>query len=212
MVHFLYLPWRLGIPRGVYLFLGPLWACVILAIKKGPLLLWRDFGSPNRGIISFKGDLQMSLTSSDCMWKYQQMPEDVYIMTVGTFGWNLTASVPPDKHLGVGLTWIMKGGIQWVCGLLWAHKSQACITYFTVLLNSFTEKTFCIKSLSTSLPEWVALCKFLVSLHCWASGIRILSSFLVSACYSLLIAPFLSMFLFLCGILVKAREFWGTNC
>ena len=62
--------------------------------------------------------------------------------------------------------------------------------YFTVLLSPFTEKTFCIKSHSTSLLELVASCKLLVSLHCWASGIRILSSFLVSPCDSLLIAYF----------------------
>ena len=148
----------------------------------------------------------MSLTFSDWVWKASTHPVKVstdarrYLYPDSVDIWmrsNYQSSSRYVPQCSVDLS--NERGIGWVCGLLWAHKSQACITYFTVLLNSFTEKTFCIKSHSISLSEWRVSCKLLVSFHCWASDIRILPSFLISACDSLLIAPFLSMLLFLWG-------------
>ena len=58
MVRFLYLLWRLGIPRGVWLVVYPgVSLCVILATKEEPFSLWRDFGSSHQGISSLKRDL-----------------------------------------------------------------------------------------------------------------------------------------------------------
>ena len=133
--------------------------CVTLAIKEGPLSLWRDFGSSNRGIASFKRDLQTSIAFSDQVGKASTHP--VKIST------NTRRYLYPD-HGGIWVKsncqsspgyvpwrWIglsNEGGIGWVCGLLWAHKSQASVTCFTVLLSPFPEKTFCTKSHSASLP------------------------------------------------------------
>ena len=81
----------------------------------------------------------------------------------------------------VPLRWIdlsNEGGIGWVCGFLWVHKSQASVACFTGLLSPSPEEAFSIKSHDASLLWWVASCKLLVSFRCWASGIRALSSFL----------------------------------
>ena len=53
---------------------GHISPCVIWAIKEGLLLFWRDFGSPNQGIISFKRDLYISIAFSDQVEKASTHP------------------------------------------------------------------------------------------------------------------------------------------
>lgn len=61
---------------------------------------------------------------------------------------------------------------------LGAHKSQVRVTCFTIFLSPLPEKIFCTQSHRASLPQWVALFKYLMSFHSWAPGMRILSSFM----------------------------------
>ena len=49
-------------------------SCVILVMKKGLLSLWKDFGSPNQGILSFKRDLYTSIAFLDQIEKASTHP------------------------------------------------------------------------------------------------------------------------------------------
>ena len=83
--------------------------CVILAIKQGPLSLWRDFGSPNRGTASFKRGLQASIAFSDRMGKASTHPVKVLTNTIRYLYpdrggiWVKSVSLPPDMSLGIEL-------------------------------------------------------------------------------------------------------------
>ena len=108
--------------------------CVILAVKESPLLLSRDFGSPDRGIISFMGDLQVCFTFSDWVWKASTHPVKVSTNAGRCFYpdgvdiWvksNYQSSSRYGPQGSIDLS--NEGGIGWVCALLWAHKSQAVL-------------------------------------------------------------------------------------
>lgn len=47
---------------------------MVLAMKKGLLSLWKDFGSPNQGIVSFKRDIQTSIAFLDQIGKASTHP------------------------------------------------------------------------------------------------------------------------------------------
>ena len=69
---------------------------------------------------------------------YQQIPEDIYILIMGEFGWNLPSSLSLDvPQCWIGLT--KEEGVGWVCGLLRAYKSQGRVTYFTFLIVKVSE-------------------------------------------------------------------------
>ena len=58
-------------PSGLWGFSS---SCMILATKKGLLSLWKDFGSPNKGTVSFKRDIQTSIAFLDQIGKASTHP------------------------------------------------------------------------------------------------------------------------------------------
>ena len=127
----------LSIPRAI---VSP---CVILAIGEGPSSPWRDVGSPNQGIISLK---KTSIAFSDQVGKtsphpgkYQKTVEDIYILIMQTFGWNLTASLPLGMSLSVESTWRTKWVLDGSVGCC-RHINQTSIICFTVLFTTSLKK------------------------------------------------------------------------
>ena len=86
--------------------------------------------------------------------------------------------------------------------LLGAHKSQANVACFSVLLSPFPEKAFCIKSHGASLPQWVVSHKLSVSVCCWPQGLQPCYPSKTSLCF-LSHQPVSQHFLF-------GGDYWGT--
>ena len=81
-------------------------------------------------------------------------PEDIYILIMGTFGWNLTMRLPLVMSLDIELAWVTeRDGSVGSCG----HINQVSITCFTLPLSRFSEKV--------SATLWTMACQAALSMR-----------------------------------------------
>ena len=178
-----------------------------------------NFRSPNQGIILLKGSYRrpwpFQIGQGRCqsiLWKYWKTLGDMYVLIVGAFGWNLTASLPLGMSLSVESTWRTKWVLDGSVGCC-RHINQTSIICFTVLFTTSLKKPSASRPIvHPSHRGWCRVSSqgvYIVG----SQGLEPYPPVYISLCFPSHspISQHVSHSRFLWGTLEKAREFRGSQ-